>query len=213
MSAARTRRVLLIAIAASLLVHLLFAGYFRWKLADRLSDQSQTFKVQEIRISRVLHTPPPTPPPTPAPTPVVRSSIAPPKLQSHSAQGPPAPHVAGPASAPPPAPTTPPTPAPISTRAGACVSANADPTVEATPGMTEIPAAVRASKTSGTAAIQVSLDPLAHVTAAAVTQSTGNPGLDSVALALARDATYTPKYSACKPVAGTYTFTVKFVAW
>jgi TonB family protein len=72
---------------------------------------------------------------------------------------------------------------------------------------------VRAAKVSGTAAIEVSLDPKGRVLEARVAQSTGNTGLDTVAAQMARGATYTPKYVNCRAVAGTYTFTVKFVAW
>lgn len=212
MSAARARKVLLAAVAASLLLHLVFAGYFHWPSFDR-TNASQVFKVREIRIARVAHTPPPTPRPPPVSTPAVRASIAPPLVQTHGGKGPPAPRkiASGPPATQPPPPTA--TPAPLATRQGACAFANADPTIAATPGVADIPADARASKTSGTTAVQVSLDPQGQVTAAVVAQSSGNAGLDAVATQMARDATYTPKYQNCKAVAGSYTFTVKFVAW
>jgi TonB family protein len=66
---------------------------------------------------------------------------------------------------------------------------------------------------SGTAAIQVQIDPQGGVTNATVAQSSGNTGLDAVAMQMARNATYSPALANCKPVASTYTFRVKFVAW
>ena len=57
------------------------------------------------------------------------------------------------------------------------------------------------------------LDANGQVTGASVTQSTGNSSLDLVAVAMARDARYTPALHECKPVASAYTFSVKFVAW
>ncbi|HEV3152202.1 MAG TPA: TonB family protein [Candidatus Baltobacteraceae bacterium] len=215
MSAARARKVLLAAIAVSLLIHLIFAGYIRWPFLERLNDESTVIHVHELRVARIIHTPPPTPVPTPVRTPAVRSSIAPPVIHTHSVSGPPVPHVAasGPVATPVPVVTAAPTPAPVSTHPGACVSENANPAVESTPDVPDIPPAVRAGKTSGTAAIHVDLDPGGHVVNAGIAQSSGNAGLDAVAMEMARDATYSPKYDGCKPVAGVYTFTVRFAAW
>jgi TonB family protein len=215
MSAARARKLLLAALAASLLFHLMFAGYFRWPLLQHLNDQSSIIRVRELRVSRIVHTPPPTPIPTPVRTPLVRSSIAPPVVHTHTLNGPPAPHVAASGLIATPAPVATPaaTPAPVATQAGACASANAAPAIQATPDVADIPAAARASKTSGTAAIHVALDPQGHVTDASVAQSTGNAGLDAVAMQMARNAIYSPKYDGCKAVAGVYTFTVRFSAW
>ncbi len=214
MSAGRARKVFLFAIAISLLVHLIFAGYFRWNLFDRMTQQPETFKVRTLRIARIVHTPPPTPPPTPAPTPVVRSSVQPPHIEHRTNSGPPAVHFATPgpavASAPPPAAST---AAPLATSTPGCAGATLLPTVSATPPITDIPPDVRAAKVSGTAAVQVALDPQGRVTGATVTQSTGNSGLDNVAVDMARSATYSPKLESCKAVAGTYTFTVDFAAW
>jgi TonB family protein len=87
------------------------------------------------------------------------------------------------------------------------------PAVTATAQPADIPPEARASKTNGTAAIQVQIDPQGHVTDATVSQSSGNVSLDAVAMQMARAATYTPALVKCKPVASAYTFTVKFVAW
>jgi TonB family protein len=115
--------------------------------------------------------------------------------------------------APTPQATSLPTPVAIASSASACVRSNADPGIVATPGPPDIPPAVRAQKVSGTAAIAVSLDARGRVTATSISQSSGNPGLDAIAAQMARDATYSPRYAACKAVAGTFTFTVKFAAW
>jgi TonB family protein len=61
--------------------------------------------------------------------------------------------------------------------------------------------------------VRVLLDATGQVTSAGVTQSSGNSSLDLVATAMARGARYTPALHDCKPIAGTYTFSVKFVAW
>lgn len=214
MSAKRARRLLLAAIAVSLLMHLIFAGVVRWPLLQRLSQQQQVIRVRELRISRIVPTPPPTPVPTPVRTPVVRSSIAPPVIHSHTV-GPPVPHVAASAAAVTPGqlPTPAITPSPVAAHPGQCVSANASPAVESTPEGADISAEIRAAKATGTAAIRVSLDPQGRVTDTTIAQSTGNAGLDSVAMTMARQATYTPQYQGCTAVAGAYTFTVRFVAW
>ena len=90
---------------------------------------------------------------------------------------------------------------------------NAGPAVATTPDTPDIAAQARASRITGIVAIDVSLDPAGNVTDAKVARSIGNDGLDASALTMARNASYTPKYTACKGVASTYTFTVKFVAW
>lgn len=156
----------------------------------------------------------PAPPQTPAPKllqtarPILSKShshIAPPHVTSRggkSAGGPPA--------------VVPPTPRPVATATvstAGCVRPNASPGVSATPDVAEIAAAARASRVSGIAAIDVSLDPSGNVTDAKVARSTGNDGLDASAMAMARNASYTPQYVRCKGIAATYTFTVRFVAW
>ena len=212
MSAARARNILLAAFAISLVLHLLLAGYIRWPVLLRPNEETQIAKVRIISVARVKpHSPPPSPPPTP----VIRASVAPPRAIAKSSKSPPVvPHVAGPSvsthTAPPPTPS----PAPVvTTAARPCLHNTTDPSVSATPDVGDIPPEVRAAKISGTAAIQVSLDPDGHVINTAVAQSTGSTGLDNVAIQMARNATYSPKMVDCKAVAGTYTFTVKFAAW
>jgi len=109
-----------------------------------------------------------------------------------------------------------PTPRPIATATistAGCVRPNATPGVSATPDVADITAAARASRISGIAAIDVSIDRSGNVTDAKVARSTGNDGLDASAMAMARNASYTPQYVRCKGIAATYTFTVRFVAW
>lgn len=217
MTAARARYVLLAAIAISLLVHLLIAGYIRWPALMRPHAEEPLAKVRIVTVARMTPRPPPSPPPTPAPTPratpVSRASIAPPAVTTHAAKGvPAAPKVSGPRTAPPA--TLAPAPSPVAAAsASSCVHSSSEPAIAATPDAADIPEQVRAAKVTGTAAIAVSLDPQGRVLDTAVSQSTGNAGLDAVAAQMARSATYTPKYVACKAVAGTYRFTVRFVAW
>ena len=87
------------------------------------------------------------------------------------------------------------------------------PRLPTSPSPPDIPPAARANGTSGVAMVRVQLDENGQVTGAGVTQSTGNSSLDIVAVAMARDARYTPALHDCKPVAGAYTFSVKFFAW
>ncbi len=211
----RGRSVLLAAIAISLIVHLLIAGYIRWPF-QRPNQEMPITKVRVITIARIpRHTPPP-PAPTPAATPRVRASIAPPHTVAIKKNAPGAPKAAGPAirlqtpgpSTPAPQPTSPVTASP-----SACINTTHEPGVATTPDVGEIPPDVRAAKISGTAAIVVSLDAQGRVTGAKVAESTGNTGLDTVATEMARSATYTPKTISCKAIASTYTFTIKFSAW
>ncbi len=133
------------------------------------------------------------------------SHIAVPRLGSHGGKS------AGAAPA-----TAAPTPRPIATATistTGCVRPNASPGVSATPDVSDIAPAARASRVSGIATIDVSLDPSGAVTDAKVARSSGNDGLDANAMTMARNASYTPQYVRCKGVAGTYTFTVRFVAW
>lgn len=216
MSASRARNVLIAAFAISLLIHLLLAGYIRWPFGQ--STENEIVKVRQITIARITpHTPPPTPPPTPVPTPRVlpaaRPSVIPPAVTTRGSRGP---RVArgAPVSAATPAPLATPVPTPIATPvAQACLQHDISPAVSATSAPVDIPPEARASKTSGTAAIQVQIDPQGRVTDAAVSQSSGSAGLDNVAVQMAKDTTYTPALVKCKPVASTYTFTVKFSAW
>lgn len=217
MSASRARNVLIAAFAISLLIHLLLAGYIRWPFGQ--STENEIVKVRQITIARITpHTPPPTPPPTPIPTPrttpAARPSIIPPAVTTKGSRGPRVARVTAPISGATPAPVATPVPTPVATPvAQACMQHDISPAVSATPAPVEIPPQARASKTSGTAAIQVQIDPQGRVTDAIISQSSGSTALDNVAAQMAKGATYTPALVKCKPVASTYTFTVKFAAW
>ncbi len=219
MSASRTRWVLLAAVLISLLVHLILAGYIRWPLLSQYQRDTQPEQVHLLRVARITpHTPPPSPAPSPPPvphaTPRIHASIRPPKLTARGARGPAVVSVAPQATPAAVVPAATASAVSSATPAGPCAGhANSGPTVSATPDVPDIAAQVRAEKVSGTAAIRVALDPQGRVVDAAVAQSAGNPGLDAVAVQMARAATYTPQYANCKAVAGSYTFTVKFVAW
>lgn len=220
MTASRARKIMLAAIAISLLLHLILAGYIPWPF-NKPSPEEAIVKVRRITIARAVHTPPPTPPPTPLPTPrataaPVQSKVAAPHVTSRS-KGPPVAHAIAPsagtatASA---APATPePTPSPTAVAVQACMQHDISPAVQASAQPVDIPPEARASKASGTAAIAVQIDAQGRVTDASVARSSGNTGLDAVAMEMARGATYTPALVKCKPVASAYTFTVKFVAW
>jgi len=156
----------------------------------------------------------PAPPQTPAPKPLQTARPILSKSHSHIAL----PHVTshGRKNAGGPAAVVAPTPRPIATATistAGCVRPNATPGVSATPDVADITAAARASRISGIAAIDVSIDRSGNVTDAKVARSTGNDGLDASAMAMARNASYTPQYVRCKGIAATYTFTVRFVAW
>ncbi|MGZ3506790.1 MAG: TonB family protein [Vulcanimicrobiaceae bacterium] len=218
MHPSRTRRVLLIAFAISLLVHLIGAHFMRFEIGPR-NDQPEFVTLSKKRVVSVVRATPhpvPTQVPTPAHTPHPRAPVhaKPSRTATHALPGklgPPRGNVAAFAT---PAPVTQtPIPVPTATPAGACPHPDASPAVAATPPPLDIAPEARAKAVSGTAAIAVKLDADGRVVDAAVTQSTGNGDLDVVAVSMARNATYTPKYVACKGVPSDYTFTVRFVAW
>ena len=216
MSVKRGRRILIAAVAISLLIHFILAGYLRWPFLQ----QSQEEPIARVRITHIARVvprtpPPPTPVPTPLATPRARASIAPPVIKSTRGKGP-GPIKTVPITAPTPAPRNTPAPTPVATIApsGPCSGhANADPAIAATPDAGNIAPDARASRVNGTAAVHVTLDPQGRVVDTALAQSSGNAGLDATAVQMARNATYTPRYLDCKAVAGEYTFTVRFFAW
>lgn len=223
MHPSRTRRVLLIAFAISLLVHLIGAPFMRFAIGPR-NDQPEFVTLSKKRVISVLHTTPrplPSERPTPvrSPRPIASPAPARPKPRVVATHAFPGKHGPPRGSATAGTPTTaravPQTPLPVvtATPAGACVHPDASAAIAATPLPPEIAAGARAKATSGTTAVDVKLDADGRVLDATVAQSSGSGDLDIVAVAMARDATYTPKYVACKGVSSDYTFTVKFVAW
>jgi TonB family protein len=205
---------MLAAILISLLIHLILAGYIRWPF-NQPSSENEVVRVRQINIARIPpHTPPPTPLPTPRVTPAAKPKVIPPALHTRSSKGPPVAHVIAVASAAPTSPPQTPAPTPLATSAAvACLTHDISPAVTSTAQPVDIPPQARASKASGTAEIHVEIDQDGHVTNTTVAQSSGDAGLDGVAMQMAKDATYTPALIKCKPVASVYTYTVEFKAW
>ncbi|HVN68198.1 MAG TPA: TonB family protein [Candidatus Binatia bacterium] len=199
----RAPRLLLIAFALSLLVHLIVA-FILHPPQPTPENQAEVVSI-EHRPATIAVTKVPTPPPRPkrTPSPRVVSSAKP------IASTGPGPASSG-SSAESPAPTA--TPQPAATANG-CVRANADAAVLETPPPPQIAVDARASGASGTTVVNVAIDATGQVTDASVKQSSGDSSLDLVAVSMARDARYSPALHDCKPVASAYNFSVKFVAW
>ncbi len=203
----RVPRLLLVAFALSLLAHVIVAFVLHPPVPTPES-QAEVVSIQH-RPATIALTRPPTPPPprpkqTPAPHP---ASSAPPARKGPGN----APTSGGAGATPVPVVATA-TPQPVAT-AAPCAHADIAAAVVSTPGPPEIAPETRASATNGIARVAVQLDPGGQVTGTSVAQSTGNSSLDLVAVGMARDVRYTPALRDCKPVAGVYTFSVKFVAW
>jgi TonB family protein len=202
----RIPRLLLVAFALSLLLHVVVALLLHPPTFST-ENQAEVVTIERrattIAVARVPP-PPPSPPPKRTP-PRPRGSARP----IGKALGP-----GGGAGTPVPTPVVAAaSPAPSATPRSACPQPDAEASVVATPAPPDIASDVRASATSGTALVSVQLDSAGQVTTTNVTQSSGNSSLDIVAVALARDARYAPALHDCKPVASAYTFSVKFVAW
>lgn len=199
------RRVLIIAVALSVLLHLIVALSLHPHRGEATPGIERV--AIEHRMAIVRRTPPP--PPRRTPPPVAVASRAP--LEPHPAatRG-----SAARAAAVAPAATPVPTPAPTPLASAAtCTQPDAPASLLATPPPPNIPVAARAAGTSGTTRVRVALDPAGTVIGTAIAQSSGNPALDAIALTLASAARYAPALRACKPVPGSYGFTVEFVAW
>jgi protein TonB len=204
----RIPRLLLIAFALSLLVHLIVALILR-PAAPTAQNQPEVVSLEHrpasIAVKKIVTPPPPPPKRSPAPKTI---SSAPPRAAkgltgpSGVAASTPAPVVAAPT----------PAPSPVANGA-ACAQPNAEPAIAVSPPPPDIAPAARAEGTSGIALVRVQIDPTGQVTGTGVVQSTGNSSLDLVAVTMARDARYSPGLRDCKPIASTYTFGVKFVAW
>lgn len=219
MSATSNGRILRIALAASLGVHLIVAAV----IYSRPVTAAPQPKPQK---SYLIHLPPPTPTPQP-PRPQL------PRPQHHSAAMQPAMHrvhliaqtrvTHAHVDAPPVAPTGEPQPvetsgpidtapttgpiAPTPTPKPACSA----PDVPAKTLVTQNAAAPEdATAYSGEAKVQVDLDASGNVIGASIYQSTGSMELDRAALAAARASRYAPEERDCKNVSGSYLFIVDF---
>ena len=207
MTRKRAQRLLIIAFAISLLIHLIFAVSLHPR-RGREANEVEVVSIQHRPLAMTqLQTPPPPPKATPIPQRRLAQRPAPRKMPATSASG----GGRGPAVA---------TPAPIQTAAPratasapGCEKSDVDAAITQEPSQPQIPSDVRADGTSGVASVEVRLDDRGDVTTANVSQSTGNSSLDVVALSMAREARYSPALHACKPVAASYTFRVRFYAW
>jgi periplasmic protein TonB len=214
-TAKRARRVLFVALALSLFIHLIVA-LITHPMVSVLPNEPEV--VSLIHRSAAIVAKPTPAPPRRLRTPVPRaartnatSKPLPAKPQSHGA-GPAKPSGSGGKAAATTAPASTATPLAASTTSP-CAHSDTPANILATPEPAEIPPAVRAQGTSGIAAVNIQLDPQGNILGTSVSQSTGNASLDLVAVSMARDARYAPALHDCKPVAGAYTFSVKFLSW
>lgn len=198
----RTRWVLLAAFALSLIVHAVLALF-----AHPLRPQSQTetlIAMRRVKIVRVVPTPRPTPPPPPH----HRASVTPPHVSSTASR-----HTVTPIGPRRVANTTPVPTASALPTVTPCAGADEPASVVASPPPPQIAPAVRALDVSGTAAVLVQLDKNGSITGASIAQSTGDASFDSLAMSMAREATYAPARHSCTAIAATYLFKVQFYAW
>ena len=204
----RVPRLLLVAFALSLLVHLIVALILR-PTAPTPATQSEVVSIQH-RPATIVLTKPPTPPPPPPPrrTPAPRTAAS-----AVPRKGPGSGGTAGASAATPTPVVAQVTAHPAATPTSGCARSNTAAAVLSTPAPPDIPLQARTEGTSGTALVNVQLDASGSVTGTTVTQSTGNSSLDLVAVGMARDARYSPALHDCKPVVSAYVYSVKFVAW
>jgi TonB family protein len=205
--AGRGQRILIVAFAISILLHLVFAVAYRMPHPRRSRDVETVSIVRRSAIA--IRTPQPVPSATPKPHPRPQPSA--PKLKAAPKGF--APGSGGAAATPVPTP-----PQPVASVAAAptpkpCAGNDVKAAVSQLPPQPDVPNAARAEGTDGTAAVDVRLDEHGEVTGATVSHPTGNSSLDLIAVSMARAARYTPATHDCRPVAGEYTFSVKFFAW
>lgn len=211
MEVRRAQLLLLIAFAISLLLHAAIALRMNWPFA-RPHDEPQIVSLEHrARIATITKTTPTprtqTPPPLATPAATAAPVHAPRATKPLGIHGKPAgapATVAKPAS----------TPVPTATPAGtACTKSDANAAIVTAPAPPDLAPAVRAGATNAIVRVLVKLDDNGAVTDALVTQSSGNGSLDLVAVSMARSARYAPAYHACKPTAGTYNFSARFIPW
>lgn len=208
MTSQSARRLLLGALALSILLHLVGVRFVHWGVP---TAQEPPASVRLIKISKIRITARPTLRPRPrTPQPRIRAvPINVPKTTARNARN--AANVAINAG-PPMTPSPVPTPAHLATPIGVrgCLKANAVAAVLATPLPPEIPAQARRDGSAGVAQIRVQLNDRGDVVETTVASSSGNTELDQVAIALAKTSTYAPDVVGCKKVAATYTYRVRF---
>lgn len=215
MTPQRARRLLLIAFAISLLIHVVVMSGVRSPFGPYKDETQTVVSIQHVRALRLTRqpTPPPrTPPPvTPKPQPSARSTAPPNPHPARTAGSngigtgaPPsggAPHTTPPSATPKPSPTP------------NCATSDTVALLTQTPPPPDIAPDARGAATNGTTTVRVSLDANGTIQQTAVVQSSGNTSLDLVAVSMARAARYTPATHACKPIASEYMFKARFAAW
>ncbi len=209
MTQKQTRRLLIVAFALSLLIHVIVSLFARWPF-ERSKEQLEVVHVTELRTTRIAHIATP-PPETPKPAPTNVPTVAPARAPARSHRGTNA-H-AGPSRVAQELPTSPPSPAPSPIATTNCAKGDTSVQLVASPPPPEIAPNARADATSGTARIRVTIDAQGNVQSATVASTSGNPSLDVVALSMARNAQYSPATHECKAIASDYMYSVRFVAW
>jgi protein TonB len=220
MSAASNGRVLRIALAGSLAVHLVVAAIL-------YSHPAKAQPPQKPDKSYIIHLPAPTPTPPPPPpkralpqpqhkSPAVRPPVHPQRvIARNDPHAPPAPPVQ---------PSGDPVPYPVDTSAPIAAPTDAPfvPTPTPKPACSAPDIAAKTLVTqsadrpenadvyTGTAKVQVDLDASGNVVGASIYQSTGSMELDRAAVAAARASRYAPEERDCKNVSGSYLFVVDF---
>ena len=221
MGATRNGRVLGAALAISLALHLVLAGFVHVRPVEAIPYRA-TPVIVHIYV-HPKHTPPP-PQPLPrahAPVQHVAQDVRRPDRRTHV---PPNPN--GVVASAPPLPTGEPhapgntgptgpggapgqTSGPLSPPGPECSAPNA----EAKTVIAISPDRTVTDSTAGTnvtAMIKVDLDATGRVTGVSIYRSSGSMELDQAAMAAARESTYAPEMRDCQPVAGSYLFKVEF---
>ncbi len=210
MNEKQTRRLFIVAFALSLLIHVVAVTFVRWPFNPK-DETMQVVRVVHIRRIRIARVPTPRPP-TPAPAPTAAPTVAPKVIHARphriGAHGIHPLATAGPVVTP-----AAPSPSPRASATPDCANHDTPVLVAVSPPPPDIPPGVRGAAKSGTARIQVDVSAAGAATGETIAQSSGAPALDSIALAMAKAAAYTPATHACKPVSGIYTFAVRFLAW
>jgi TonB family protein len=204
-SVKRSRSLLLIAFAISLLLHLIFALNFHRRGSESPTDVEVVRIEHRSIVIRAQKTPPPSPRPRHTPAPLASPAPKPSATGSKPAGN------GGKAVA-----TAAPTPAPTAAATVAtnpCGRNDAEAALATPPTPPVIPVSARGDGTSGTTIVKVQLDDKGTVLGTTVAQTSGNQALDLIAVGMARDASYTPASHNCKAVAAAYEFSVRFAAW
>lgn len=209
MTAKQTRRLLIVAFALSLLLHLVAAPFVHLPSEPSVDQEPVVHVMHVLRIARAIPTIPPTPVPTPVPSAVPTRS---PARSGHPKTSNPGSRNAGVESSATPGPASH-LPAPSPSPTPDCYKVDTPVTIAASPSPPDIPPEARTSTTVSIARVAVVVDASGQVTSTAIAQTTGDAQLDQIAVAMARSAQYAPATHACKRVASQYAYSVKFAPY